>query len=90
MKDIIEKWTASKNTNDFNYNESIKTQTSLNNQKVVSSDLQANLNSMKDVENVKKEFDKSYAILTMMGIVAVDAKDYDKAIEYFNRGLIWN
>lgn len=25
MKDIIEKWTASKNTNDFNYNESIKT-----------------------------------------------------------------
>lgn len=37
--------------------------------------------------DVKKEFDKSYAILTMMGIVAVDAKDYDKAIEYFNRGL---
>lgn len=25
MKDIIKKWTASKNTNDFNYNESIKT-----------------------------------------------------------------
>ncbi len=37
--------------------------------------------------NVKEEFDKSYAILTMMGIVAVDAKDYEKAIEYFNRGL---
>lgn len=37
--------------------------------------------------NVNKEFDKSYAILTMMGIVAVDAKDYEKAIEYFNKGL---
>lgn len=37
--------------------------------------------------DVNKEFDKLYAILTMMGIVAVDAKDYDKAIEYFNRGL---
>lgn len=41
------------------YNESIIAQTSLNNQKVVSSDLQANLNSMKDVENVKKELSKN-------------------------------
>lgn len=34
-----------------------------------------------------KENDKLYVIFTMMGIVANETKDYDKAIEYYNKTL---
>ncbi len=34
-----------------------------------------------------KESDKLYVVFTMMGIVANETKDYNKAIEYYKRAL---